>query len=194
MLRIAKKIWISSVGRSLWRTVATERQIIVRTHGLVRHVRISRSAHTCTCLALVAGVCWAVYSSVAYFTLSDTVRQREAEIARGEESYRQLTQDVGESRRRFLAIAGSLERNHSQLVGMIGQNQALLGDIESLRGKLQTAKNQRHETDQHKETLKRQLSRLEGHVVKAENRSVALGDTLESATSRLSDVSAKKSE
>ena len=194
MLRIAKKTWISSVGRSLWRTVATERQIIVRTHGLVRHVRISRSAHTCACLALAAGVCWTVYSSVAYFTLRDTVREREAEITRGEESYRQLTQDVGESRRRFLSIAGSLERNHSQPVGMIGQNQALLSDIESLRGKLQTAENQRRETDQHKETLKRQLSRLEGDVVQAETRSVALANTLESATSRLSDVLVEKSE
>ena len=194
MPRIVMRSRISSVARRLWRTVAAERQVIVRTHGMVRHVRISRGAHTCGCLALVAGVCWTVYSSVGYFILRDTVQQREADIVRGEESYRQLTLDVGESRRRFLAIAGALERNHTQLVGMIGQNQALLGDIESLRGKLQTAENQRHETDQHKETLKRQLSRLEGDVVRAEDRSAELAGTLESATTRLTDALAGNSE
>ncbi len=194
MLRIVEKSWISDAGRRLWRVVAAERQVIVRTHGMVRHVRISRGAHAGACLALAAGVGWIVYSSAAYFALHDTVRQREAEIARGEESYRQLTRSVGESRRRFLTIAGALERNHTQLVGMIGQNRTLLGDLESLRGKLQTAEDMRRETDQHRETLKRQLSQLEGEVVQAETRNTKLANTLESATSRLSDGLAEKTE
>ncbi len=194
MLRIAGKSRISGAGRRLWRAVAAERQVIVRTNGTVRHVRISRGMHTCACLAFAAGLCWFTYSSVAYITLHETVRQREAEIARGEESYRQLTRDVGESRRRFIAIAGTLERNHTQLVGMMGQNRTLLGDLESLRGKLQTARDDRRETDQHRDTLKRQLSHLEGEVVQAESRNADLSDTLESATSRLSNALAEKTE
>ena len=194
MLRIADRLRISSAGRRLWRVVSAERQVIVRTHGIVRHVRISRGAHAGACLALAVGLCWTVYSSFAYITLQDTVRQREAEIVRGEESYRQLTRDVGESRRRFLAIAGALERNHTQLVGMMGQNRTLLGDLNSLRGKLRTAEDERRETDDHKEVLKRQLLQLEGEVVQAETRNAELADTLESATSRLTNALVENSE
>ena len=136
MKRIAETSWVRDAGRRLWRLVATERQILVRTRGVVRHVHISRDAHVAACLALAMGCGWIAYSTVAYFGLRDTVRQRDAEIVRGEVAYRQLTVDVADSRRHFLAIAGALERNHTQLVGMVGQNRTLRGDLESMRGEL----------------------------------------------------------
>ena len=77
---------------------------------------------------------------------------------------------------------------------MMGQNRTLLGDLESLRGELQTAQDKHRETDQHKETLKRQLSQLEGEVVQVETRNAELSDTLESATSELSNALAEKTE
>ena len=174
--------------------VAAERQILVCSDGVVRHVRITRGAHAAVCLALAAGAGWIAYSTSAFFDLRDTVRQREAEIARGEEAYRQLTRDVGESRRRFLSIAGALERNHTQLVGLMGQNSSLRGDLESLRGELRSVEHERRETDQHRDTLKRRLSRLEGQVEQAESRNAELATTLQSTSTKLSDALAGKSD
>lgn len=194
MLRIAKKSWVLSAARNMWHTVVAERQVIFRTDGTVRHIRISRVAHVLALVVFMGGVGWTTFSSTAYFTLRDTLQERDAELVRRADSYKQLTHEVSESRSRFFAIASALERNHSQLVGVIGQNQALLGDIASLRGKLKTAENQQRQTVQTKEKLTRQLSSLEGKVVEAENRSAALADTLQSATSQLSNVLAQKTE
>ncbi len=194
MMRIAGTSWVRDAGRLLWRLVAAERQILVRSRGEVRHVRISRDAHVAACLALAMAIGWIGYSTVAYFGLRDTVRQRDAEIVRGEEAFRRLTVDVAESRRRFLAIAGALERNHTQLVGMVGQNHLLQGDLESARDKLLRAEHEGREREQNRDTLKRQMSRLESEVTQAESRNTDLTDTLESTTSRLSDALAGKSE
>ncbi len=194
MMRTSDKSWILGAGHGLWRFVAAERQIIVRTRGEVRHVRVSRVAHVGTCIVVAAGIGWITFSTTAYFGLRDTVRQREAEIARGEEAFRLLTLDVSESRQRFLAIAGTLERNHTQLVGMMGQNHSLRGDVDTLRGELERAVEERRETDDHRATLKRQLSRLEGEVVEAETRNAELADTLDTTTTQLSDALTEKSE
>jgi murein DD-endopeptidase MepM/ murein hydrolase activator NlpD len=140
------------------------------------------------------GIGWIGYSTVSYFGLRDTVRQRDAEIVRGEEAFQRLTSEVADSRRRFLAIAGALERNHTQLVGMVGQNRTLRGDLESIRGKLLRAEDEGRERDQHRDTLKVQLSGLESRVMQAESRNTDLTETLESTTSRLSDALARKSE
>jgi murein DD-endopeptidase MepM/ murein hydrolase activator NlpD len=194
MMRISDRSWVFGAALGLWRFMAAERQIIVRTQGEVRHIRVSRTAHVATCIVAAASIGWVTYSTTAFFGLRDTVRQREAEIARGDEDYRLLAQDVSESRQRFLAIAGALERNHTQLVGMMGQNHSLRGDVDTLRGKLQRAEQEQRETDDHSATLKRQLSRLEGEVVEAETRNAELADTLDNTTTQLSDALTEKSE
>jgi murein DD-endopeptidase MepM/ murein hydrolase activator NlpD len=113
---------------------------------------------------------------------------------RGRDSYTQLSQEVSDSRRRFLTITRALERNHIQLVGMIGQNRSLRGNLESLRDRLRRAEHDRAETDQHRADLKARLSRLESEVVQAETRNVELADTLETTALRLSDALAETSE
>jgi murein DD-endopeptidase MepM/ murein hydrolase activator NlpD len=194
MMRIADKSWVLGAGLRLWRFMTAERQIIVRSHGEVRHVRLSRAAHLATCLVVAAGISWVGYSTSANFGLRDTVRHLEIQITSGDEAFSQLNREVSDSRQRFLAIAGVLERNHTQLVGIIGQNHSLRGDVESLRGKLERTEDARRETNNHREVLKRRLSRLEGAVVHAESRNTELADTLESATTRLSDALVEKSQ
>ncbi len=192
MMRIADKSWVLGAGLRLWRFMTSERQIIVRTRGVVRHVRLSPTAHLATCLVVAAGIGWVAYSTAAYFGLRDTVRLRNSQIASGEEAFRRLGREVSVSRQRFLAIAGVLERNHTQLVGIIGQNHSSRGDVESLRGKLEKTEDARRGTDNNREVLKRQLSRLEGKVEQAATRNAELTDSLESTSTPLSDALAKK--
>lgn len=174
--------WVLRVWRRVWRSVAAERQILLRSHGEVRHIRISRISHVVGCVVAAACITWVSYSSYAYFGLQDAVREREAEIARSEDAYRKLTREVAESRRHFLSIAGALERNHTQLVSLMGQNNSLRGDVELLRGKLENAETKRRETDEQRETLKRQLSSLEGQIREAESRNAELASTIDTTT------------
>ena len=112
------------------------REVIVRSDGRVFYIPLSNLAQV-VLFALVVGLAgWIGHTSFNYFDLQQVVVNKNAEIARAEQKSRDLVDNMSRMRNQFSDVAGTLERNHRDLVNLLKQNNVLKREDRALSNRL----------------------------------------------------------
>lgn len=194
MHRYDHETQLGAATRRIGHWLFSERQFIVRSKGRVRCVSMSRLPQVVLSALALIGFAWVTHATVSYFDFQTTIIAKDHEIALGARAYRTLRAEVRDSRRRFLAIAGALEKNQAHLVNLVDQNQTLQGNLTSMQDKLQDSEDERLSSAQRRDFLHSQIAGIETQVEDAANRNASLAGDLETTEIRLSVVLAERSQ
>jgi murein DD-endopeptidase MepM/ murein hydrolase activator NlpD len=154
----------------------------------VRYVSLSRLSQVVIAAFLFAVGGWIGFATVGYVDLAQALIEKDAEIVRGQQAYRDLLADIANTRQRFATITGALENNHQHLLDLLDQNRSLKGDVAALQARLKAAEAKRPgqtiaPTD--RADLERKVSELEDRVESIARGSAALHTELSVTDSRL---------
>ena len=116
--------------RHLWEWLLIERQVIVRSQGQIRYVPLSRIFQAGLGSLVLAGGGWFVYSTISYFDLRDTVFVQETVIARSEQAYRTLVQEMSNSRERVASLVRLLGETQGRVEGLAGKSAELKSELD----------------------------------------------------------------
>ncbi len=101
-----------------------ERQIILRSKGQVRFVRLSHGVQLFALIFAVAVVGWGGYATHAFFAKDRILAEKNERIADTLFAYRDLLNQYADSQASFASTASSLEANHSYLLGIVAPQAA----------------------------------------------------------------------
>jgi murein DD-endopeptidase MepM/ murein hydrolase activator NlpD len=136
---------------------------------------------------------WIGHTSFNYFDQQKVIAQKNVAIARAEQKGRDLMERMHQMRDQFSDVAGTLERNHRDLVNLLGQNDDLKRDLGTTRKKLRRTEAEREVAAGKQIVLGRQMGWLEEQLLKWETRNSRLRGELDNTKSRLTDAIAKHS-
>jgi murein DD-endopeptidase MepM/ murein hydrolase activator NlpD len=193
MLVVVEKPRLLARCQAVGRWILADRQLILRSEGRVRYVSLGRF-----CQIGIAGVLFAVggwigFATVGYFDLTQALIEKDAEIVRGQQAYRDLLTDIANTRQRFATITGALENNHQHLLELLDQNRSLKGDVAALQARLKAAEAKRPGQSiapSDRADLERKVSELEEKVESIAKGSAALHNELAVTDSRLTRLAA----
>lgn len=133
MIKYDHESGFQAICRHFWQWVLTERQIIVRSKGHIRFVPLSRIIQGGLICVALAGGGWFVYSTIKYFDLRNTVFTQKTVIARSENAYRTLVEEMADSRKRFASLVRLLGQNHGELLDLVEKSDALKSKVENTK-------------------------------------------------------------
>jgi murein DD-endopeptidase MepM/ murein hydrolase activator NlpD len=96
-------------------------------------------------------------------------------------------------RSQFSDVAGTLDRNHRDLVNLLNQNHALKRELGDVEQNLRTSETGRAEGQEQRRTLSRRLARLKTELRQVDKRSRNLTGNLNTTRTRLIDAIAARS-
>jgi murein DD-endopeptidase MepM/ murein hydrolase activator NlpD len=172
--RLDQETRLTAALRGLKRWMTTERQIILRSKGQIRYVSVSRFRQVALGGIALAFAGWIGFSSASYFNMRGVIISRDQVIAKSEQAYNDLLNDVKLSRGRFIEIAGILENNHAHLSGLLQKNKILKSDLSTLRSRVRQNGVDKKQSDSHRRNLTQRISQLEENLKTAENRNTKL--------------------
>ncbi|MGB0631983.1 MAG: peptidoglycan DD-metalloendopeptidase family protein [Alphaproteobacteria bacterium] len=181
------------ISKTTQRRPVTDRQFIVRSKGRIRYVRVPAVLQVFGVLAAGAFAAWVAHSSYTYIVHDEIVSAKEAAIAARDRANRALRLELADARRSFAEATDSLEQNHKGLVSLIGQNQALKGNLASLRSELARIGDEKKKTEAQKRKYQEQVDVLAGRLEATEERNQSLVSELKNTGSELADALADKS-
>ncbi len=120
--------------------VPVERQIILRAHGHVRFMTLSRRVQVGMAIAVLLAGGWVGFASLNFFEREIVILGKDAELARSRKAYRDVMGELEGARARLAETARSLEQNHEQLAALLNQNGALRTDLDEASKKVDQPK------------------------------------------------------
>ncbi len=168
-------------------------EIIVRVRGRVAFIPLSRAGQFALVFAIGAIGAWVGHASFSYFDQRRVIEGKDLEITQAGEHNQKLLAKMSEMRSQFSDVAGTLDRNHRDLVNLLKQNDALkrqLGDVEQ---NLYTSENKRVEGNRTQTKLSAHLGRIESEKQQVDNRNKRLAGDLSSTRTKLIDSIAERS-
>ena len=136
---------------------------------------------------------WVGYASYTYVAHDSIISAKDAAIAARDRANRSMRLELAEARRSFAEATDSLEQNYKGLVSLIGQNQALKGNLQSLRRQLALIGEEKKQTESEKQKYHDQVDVLTGRLNDTEERNQALVSELKDTGDQLADAIADKS-
>lgn len=182
------------ISRHTRPSALTDRHLILRSHGRTAYIRIPRMLQAAGLLAVGAFVAWVVHASYAYVSYDKVVSAKDAAISARDQASLMLRSELDESRRSFAAATDSLEKNHKGLVALIGQNQTLKSDLQSVREDLKQIEDARQKAEAAKVEIAKRLALLESHLENTRRHNKALAQDLKTTGSELTVALAEKNQ
>lgn len=112
-------IGIVKIAASFWERLFPERQIYLRSDGLVRYVSLPPVTQLAGGFLLLAVFLWTMFASVNFAFTRGALTSRDAEIAELRINYIRLASELAETQRRFLLMTqeqgGRRRQEHSSL-------------------------------------------------------------------------------
>ena len=171
-----------AVLRGAARSLFAEREIILRSDGKLRYIRLSRVVQAGVIVVALAGTGWFSWRSVLYVDQQLAIAHKEREIASRQAAYDRLVVELTESRVRFAAITQRLEENHAELIGILDQNAGLKGEVKGLQSRLQTSEAAQ---DQARSRGADALARMNDRLQRLERRNTGLMGEVRATESKL---------
>jgi len=181
------------ISKTALRRPGADRQFIVRSNGRIRYVRVPAFVQFGGILLAGAFTAWVAYSSYTYVAHDRIVSAKDAAIAARDRANSSMRMELADARRSFAEATDSLEQNHKGLVSLIGQNQALKGNLASLRDELVRLGEQKKRAETQKRKYSEQVDILTGRLNDTQERNQALVAELKDTGSELADALADKS-
>ena len=174
---------------------ATEpRDIVVRRHGEISHVRLSRPVQVCLGFLILGSVGWVSHVSVVFLGFDAILDSKNREIAKISNDNSVLSLRVAAMRNDITDVSGSLKRSHHHLVGLLAQNDRLRSEVEGVKTGLRGSESKRAAQLQRQSALAQQLASLEQSLAEAENKGSDLTQNLDKTKSRLSATMLERTE
>jgi murein DD-endopeptidase MepM/ murein hydrolase activator NlpD len=174
------------------RRLLADRQVILRSEGRVRYVSLNRFYQLGIATVLFAIGGWIGFATFGYLELKQALIDKTAEVARGQQAYRDLLSDIANTRQRFASITGALENNHQHLLELLDQNASLKGDVADLQAKLKAAEAKRPAGQAlpapDRADLERKVSELEDRIENILKGSASLNRELSVTDGRLTEI------
>ena len=170
-----------------------DRQFILRSNGRIRYVRVPAFIQLCGVFLAGGFAAWVAYSSYTYIAHDRIISAKDAAIAARDRANSSMRLELADARRSFAEATDSLEQNHKGLVSLIGQNQALKGNLASLRDQLARIGREKKQTETEKQKYREQVDILTGRLNDTEERNQALVSELKETGSELASALADKS-
>lgn len=181
----------AAVGRAFVRAFP-DREILLRSNGRVRFVRLGRNAQL-TIVALLLGVLgWFGYSTAEQIFYDTIISAKNAEIGRMQQAYRALQSESSDSETRYKLITQSLEAKHAYLLGVLEQNGTLKQSLNQVRGELDTSENERTRILASREALRSQMRQLEDSLRSTASEKDRLLGSLDARTGELQAALAER--
>lgn len=139
--------------------VFPERQIMMRSGGTLRSIRLGAPSQMVMALIGVGALGWASFSTLMYVSHEQVLSAKQEEVARARSAYKTLLAQVQVYSDRISVVADNLERNHTYALSLVEQNADLDRQLQELQGELNNTRNQR-------EVVARQKEQLVGHLRK----------------------------
>lgn len=168
-------------------------EVIVRAKGRVTYIALSTVGQWALILVIGGFGAWIGHASLSYFELRRVIEDKDREIARAGEHTQKLLAKMSEMRSQFSDVAGTLDRNHRDLVNLLNQNHALKRELGDVEQNLHTSETGRAEGQEQRRTLSRQLARLKTELRQVDKRSRNLTGNLNTTRTRLIDAIAARS-
>ncbi len=151
--------------------VFPERQIMLRSGGKLRSLRLNTVSQMAMTLVGIGAACWIGFSSFMVVNHEQILSSKQEEVVRARSAYKTLLAQVEVYRDRISNVADNLERNHSYALSLVEQN----ADLDE---KLQAMQNELASSEAQREQVARQKERLVGHLqnLKAELQGAAVAD------------------
>jgi murein DD-endopeptidase MepM/ murein hydrolase activator NlpD len=174
---------------------ATEpRDIVVRRHGKVSHITLSRSAQIFLCSFFLLSFGWFSHVTIVFLGFDTILEHKNREIARISNDNSVLSLRVAAMRNDITDVSGTLKRSHHHLVGLLAQNDRLRSEIRGINEKLRGSEAKRAAQLQRQSALSQQLASLEKSLGETENKSSQLTQALDNTKSKLSATTLERSE
>lgn len=181
----------AAVGRAFVRAFP-EREILLRSNGRVRFLRLSRNAQL-TIVALLLGVLgWFGYSTAEQVFYDTVISAKNAEIGRMKQAYRALQSESSDAETRYKLITQSLEAKHAYLLGVLEQNGTLKQSLNQVRNELDTSEAERTRILASREALRSQMRQLEDSLSDTSKEKERLMGSLDARTGELQAAMAER--
>ncbi|MRG73323.1 peptidoglycan DD-metalloendopeptidase family protein [Alphaproteobacteria bacterium HT1-32] len=192
-----------SEERTMMMRLFPEREIILRTETRVRYLKVRPWFQKTVVLFLIGLVSWAGFSSFQYYRHDRIVLAKEDEIARGNQAYRALLDEIANSQREIARISRELDQNdkraqqqlastRTQAEQLEKQNISLKEKLGSVKIELGRTERERSQVLNQREQLNSQLSALEQRLNGISNQKFSLEDNLNSVESELRRVTSER--
>lgn len=160
-----------SKSRKTLQRLFPERQIMLRSSGRLRSLRLTSSSQILltAASAMIAG--WVGFSSFMYLNHQVIMEDKQEEVARARAAYKSLLAQVTVYRDKITDVTESLERNHSYALTLAQQNETLDQRLQAVQSELASSETERREAQAAKEQLAGHLKKLKDELQTAASRS-----------------------
>lgn len=159
-----------SKGRKTLLRFFPERQVMLRSSGTLRSLRLTTSGQIVlvAASAMIAG--WVGFSSFMYLNHQVILESKQEEVARARSAYRSLLAQVTVYRDKITDVTESLERNHSYAMTLAEQNESLDQRLQAMQTELASSESERREAQAAKQQLSSHLKKLKDELQTAAGR------------------------
>jgi murein DD-endopeptidase MepM/ murein hydrolase activator NlpD len=174
---------------------ATEaRDIVVRRHGTVSHIRLSRPVQIFLGALVLGSIGWFSHVTVVFWGFDKILKHKNQEIAKISSDNSVLSLRVAAMRDNITDVSGTLKRSNHHLVGLLTQNDRLRADVVGIKSSLRGSETKRAAQLQRQAALNQRLGTLEQSLSETENKSSNLTQSLDQTKSKLSATILERSE
>jgi len=162
-----------------------DREIMLRTDGKVRFVKVSKTLQMFSFGVIVALSGWAIFASFSYFIHEQIVASKNKEILDARMVYRSLLTEVSEYQDKFSSLTQELGKNHGLMLDLVEKNAALQQNLRSVEDKLETSNTRHNQIVTARAALKDKLTGIENEMRELNSHNFNLKGNLNSVTTDL---------
>lgn len=185
--------WAHRLKSGLLR-VFPERQVIVRTDGETKYIRLTTGLQMGFLggWLMVAG--WIGFTTVGYYTQGSMISVKNEAIDRSRQAYRKLLDQVSDYQLSIVGITRDLKETEAHLRRLFSQNEALKQDLNSTEVALRTSEVERTRIANARVTLGDQLELLGSELRQMTGKNNALEAHIGTLRRHLESIEAEKGE
>ena len=162
-----------------------DREIMLRTDGRVRHVKISKTLQLSSFGAVLVLAGWAIFASFSFFIHDEIVVSKNKEILEARMVYRSLLSEVSDYQSKFSNLTSELGKNHGLMLDLVEKNAALQQNLRSAKTRLQSSNSRHEQIVAARANLKSKLSGIENEMKALNSHNFNLKGNLNSVTTDL---------
>lgn len=185
--------WADRLKSGLLR-VFPERQVIVRTDGETRYIRLTTGLQMGVLGGWLVVAGWVGFVTVGYYTQGSMISVKNEAIDRSRQAYRKLLDQVSDYQLSIVGITRDLKETEAHLRRLFSQNEALKQDLSSTEVALRTSEAERNRIANARVTLGDQLELLGSELRQMTGKNNALEAHIGTLRRHLETIEAEKAE
>jgi murein DD-endopeptidase MepM/ murein hydrolase activator NlpD len=158
-------------GQKTLQKLFPERQVMLRSAGRLRSVRLSTGGQVVMAVASALVIGWVGFSSFMYLNHQVILEAKQEDVARARAAYKSLLAQVSVYRDKITVVTENLEKNHSHALTLAARNETLDKRLQAMESELASSEVERREAQAAKDQLVGHLQKLKSELQTAAGRS-----------------------